>query len=135
MPLAHGGGGGKRAGQRELAEGRDGPAILTTTGAPPNLPRLGVIWVEGAVFERTDAEVRPVAGASVTLPGDADPRTESMTLTNADGRYLVCPAFPGTGSDVVTWVDVRKTGYRPASSKPFTLAWDYWIDDVELVRE
>lgn len=108
--------------------------LLSTTGAMESVPRLGSIWVSGMVFEKTPQGARPIGGASVNLGGDdADLRLGSTTLTDAAGRYLVCPPLPGTGTDSFGAVRVRREGYRPASRSAF-LGWDYTGIDIELVR-
>jgi hypothetical protein len=110
-------------------------ALLSTAGIPASVPRLGSIWVSGAVFESTAQGSRPIAGASVNLEGDdVDPRLGSTTLTDAAGRYLVCPPLPGTGTDTYGLVRARREGYRPASRKAF-LGWDYTGIDIELIRD
>jgi hypothetical protein len=86
------------------------------------------------VFESTPQGTRPIAGASVSLGGDdVDPRLGSTTLTDAAGRYVVCPALPGTGTDTYGLVRARREGYRPANRSAF-LGWDYTGIDIELTR-
>jgi hypothetical protein len=114
-------------------------ALLSTAGPPSMLPRLESIWVSGTVFENTPQGVRPIAGASVRLvdagPAEdaSDPRFSSNTLTDAAGRYLVCPPIPGTGTDTYGAVRVDREGYQPASRLAF-LGWDYDGIDIALVR-
>jgi hypothetical protein len=108
--------------------------LLSTVGAPGDLPRLGGIWVSGVVFERTPQGRQPIAGATVNLGGNgSDPRTGSTTLTDAAGRYLVCPPLPSTGTDTYGSLRVSREGYRPAVGSPF-LGWDYTGFDIELSR-
>jgi hypothetical protein len=110
-------------------------SLLSTAGMPPSFPRSGSIWVSGIVFENTSQRSRPLAGATVNLDGDdADPRFGSTTLSDAEGRYLVCPPLPGTGSDTFATVRARKSGYRPGSRSAF-LGWDYAAVDIELIRD
>ena len=109
-------------------------ALLSTTGAPADMPRLGGIWVSGVVFEHTPQGRQPIAGAMVNLDGDgADPRIGSTTLTDAAGRYLVCPSIPSHGSDTYASVLVTLEGYRPASRSAL-LGWDDAGVDIELSR-
>jgi hypothetical protein len=108
--------------------------LLSTAGAPTDTPTIGSIWVSGVVFETTPQGKRPIAGASVNLGGDgSDPRMGSTTLTDAAGRYLVCPPLPSTGTDTYSPVRVTREGYRPASRSAF-LGWDSSDVDVELIR-
>lgn len=107
----------------------------------PTLPLGGVptsnssIWVSGNVYESTSTGTRPVAGATVRLTDDdSDPRVGSTTLTDAVGRYLLCPPIPSTGTDVVIPVRVSKEGYAP-TSRPVVLGWDYSGVDIELTRK
>jgi hypothetical protein len=114
-------------------------ALLSTAGAPSTMPRLGSIWVSGTVFENTAQGKRPVAGVSVQLvdagpaEDESDPRLSSNTLTDAAGRYLVCPPIPGTGTDTYAMIRLRRDGYRFAIRSAF-LGWDYDGVDFELVR-
>jgi len=108
--------------------------LLSTSGAPADTPQLGSIWVSGLVFESTPQGRQPIAGATVNLAGDgSDPRVGSTTLTDAAGRYLVCPPLPSTGTDTYASVRVSREGYRPATRSAF-LGWDYTGVDVELSR-
>jgi hypothetical protein len=108
--------------------------LLSTTGAPADMPQLGSIWVSGVVFERTPEGTQPMAGATVNLEGDgSDPRIGSTTLTDVAGRYLVCPPIPSTGTDQYGSLRVSREGYRPASRSVF-LGWDYSGVYIELSR-
>ena len=108
--------------------------LLSTAGMPASVPMLGSIWVSGGVFESTTAGHRPIAGALVKLGGDdADPRIGSTTLTDAAGRYLVCPPVPNTGTDQYGNIRVSRVGYQSASRRAF-LGWDYVGVDIELIR-
>jgi hypothetical protein len=101
------------------------------------MPRGESIWVSGTVFERTPQGIRPIAGAAVHLADvgpleDAnDPRFSSNTLTDAAGRYLLCPPIPGTGTDTYAMVSVQREGYQP-SGRAALLGWDYDGFDIEL---
>ena len=107
--------------------------LLSTAGVPAEMPLLGNIWVSGVVFERTPQGRQPIAGATVNLFGDgADPRTGSTTLTDAAGRYRVCPPIPGTGTDTRAPLRVSREGYRTASAFPL-LGWEDGVD-IELFR-
>jgi hypothetical protein len=111
--------------------------LLATAGAPSAMPRGESIWVSGTVFERTPQGIRPIAGAAVHLADvgpleDAnDPRFSSNTLTDAAGRYLLCPPIPGTGTDTYAMVSVQREGYQSAGRAAF-LGWDYDGVDIEL---
>ena len=113
--------------------------LLATAGAPATMPRLEGVWVSGTVFEMTPQGIRPIAGASVHLADvgpfeDAsDPHFSSNTLTDAAGRYLLCPPIPGTGGDTYAPILVQRDGYQPARRSAF-LGWDYDGFDIELVR-
>ena len=114
--------------------------LLSTAGPPLTMPPPeGGIWVSGTVFETTPQGIRPVAGASVHLadvgPAEdaSDPRFSSNTLTDAAGRYLLCPPIPGTGTDTYAPILVQRDGYQPARRSAF-LGWDYDGFDIELVR-
>jgi hypothetical protein len=109
-------------------------ALLSAAGAPADMPYSGGIWVSGVVFERTPQGRPPIAGATVTLEGHAsDPRIGSTTLTDAAGRYHLCPPIPSTGTDTCGSVLASREGYRPASRSAF-LGWDYTGIDIELSR-
>jgi hypothetical protein len=106
--------------------------LLSTSGAPATVPRLGSIWVSGIVFERTPQGTRPIAGATVTLAAEgSDPRSGSTTLTDSAGRYLVCPPIPSTGTDQYASLHSSREGYRSAIGSAF-LGWDYTGVDIEL---
>lgn len=111
--------------------------LLATAGAPSTMPRLESIWVSGTAFERTPQGIRPIAGAAVhladvgPLEDASDPRFSSNTLTDAAGRYLLCPPIPGTGTDTYAMVSVQREGYQPAGRAAF-LGWDYDGFDIEL---
>lgn len=107
--------------------------LLSGAGAPASMPKTD-LWISGVVFERTSEGVRPIAGATVDLANDdSERRVISTTLTDAAGRYLLCTAPPGTGSDQTMWVLVRREAYRPGSRSVFG-GWDYDGADVELIR-
>jgi hypothetical protein len=107
--------------------------LLSTAGVPAGMPPSGAIWVSGVVFERTPQGRQPIAGATVNLFGDgSDPRTGSTTLTDAAGRYRVCPPIPGTGTDTRAPLRVSREGYRPVSAFPL-LGWEDGVD-IELSR-
>ena len=108
-------------------------ALLSTTGVPTSLPRTS-IWVAGVVVEQTSGGVRPIAGAAVDLTSDdSDAIVNSSTLTDAEGRYLLCTSPPGVGTDQLAWVRVRKNGYRLASRSLLMGGGDPM--NVELIRD
>lgn len=107
--------------------------LLSSAGMPADIP-LGGISVSGVVFEETPQGRRPVSGANVNLSDEvADPQAGSITLTDAAGRYLMCPPVPSRGSDTHWWVRINLEGFRPAS-RVFLLGWEYAGIDVELSR-
>ena len=108
-------------------------SVLSTTGLPAFTPD-GAIWVSGIVFERGLQGERPIAGATVTLGGNPnDSRVAATTLTDAAGRYLICPPVPSTGTDTYESVQVSRDGYQSASRSAF-LGLDYNGVDIEMIR-
>ena len=112
--------------------------LLSTTGMPASVPLLGPIWVSGKVFESTPQGPLPIAGALVNM-GNSDVDLfgvwrGSTTLTDAAGRYLLCPNLPGHGTDTQISIRVRLNGYQPAS-RPALLGWEYTNIDIELNRD
>jgi hypothetical protein len=89
-------------------------ALLSTEGLPTSLP-ITSIWESGFVFERTSDATRPVAGAAVAF--NYYEIVMSSTVTDEMGRFLVCTSPPGTGTDQIAVLHVRKDGYRPASQE------------------
>ena len=74
-------------------------ATLVSDGLPATLPRIEPV-VSGRVFERTAQGDRPIPGASVVVDfGDNDtlpsPALFITTLTDSQGRYLVCGVAAG----------------------------------------
>jgi hypothetical protein len=109
--------------------------VLSTTGLPESLPRSS-IWVSGTVQERVAGGLRPVTGAVVTLE-DVDGlsyRAVATTVSDSQGRYLVCTSPPGTGTDVLAYVSARKDGFELRRRDVF-LGWDYADIDLELTRK
>jgi hypothetical protein len=81
---------------------------LVSTGLPETLPLIDPV-VRGRVFERTPHGEQPIAGASVIVDfGDYEnlrsPAPFITTLTDNQGRYVVCGAASGT-------IRVRASGY------------------------
>jgi hypothetical protein len=108
-------------------------STLVSTGTPGSMP-LTNIWFSGRVFETLPSGRHPVAGATVHLAGDDSDRwVYSSTLSDAAGRYLVCSAPPGVGTDQTAWIRVSGDGYQSASREVFG-GWDYGDIDIELVR-
>ena len=106
-------------------------ALLTTSGVPASTPRH-FLRFEGAVFERVSDVAAPVAGATVDLAGDDSGRwVYSTTLTDASGRYMVCTAPPGVGTDQTHTVVAYKDGYHPASRQGYP---GYDTLNLEIVR-
>jgi hypothetical protein len=86
---------------------------LTTTGVPSSMPTT-VPRVSGTVFERTSDGKQPVVGATVFLnPTLGLGEVLSVSLTDAEGTYLVCAAPPHTGTGAVMELGVSKAGYDP----------------------
>jgi hypothetical protein len=109
-------------------------AVLATTGAPASWPRPRSysVQAEGAVFERTATGLQPLSGAWVDLAGDdSDRYVMSSTLTDRLGRYLLCTAPPGVGTDQAMWIRVERDGYYPASVR---IIGNSDVGDIELVR-
>ncbi len=106
--------------------------LLSTMGLPDSYPRTA-LWISGVTFENISGETRPVAGATIELGDMAGDRAFSRTLSDALGRYLVCTAPPGTGTDQETFVVVHKDGYVPGRRRVL-MGWDYTGANVELVR-
>jgi hypothetical protein len=61
-----------------------------------------------------------------------DPRLGSTTLTDSAGRYWLCPALPGHGTDVTVLIHAEHEGYRAAKGTA-SLGWDYTGVDIELI--
>jgi hypothetical protein len=103
-------------------------AVLLTTGVPDSYPRTA-ISVAGTIVEATADGPRPVTGALVALGYEP---VHSTTLTDALGRYVVCTAPPGSGTDQLMPLRVAKDGYLPDS----LLVLGGWDDRVnmQLVR-
>jgi hypothetical protein len=104
-------------------------AILSTVGMPPSYPTESPIGgyralISGRVVERTSGGLEPVSGATVSLDSDT-----GDTLTDANGRYLLCSVG---NSEVGVTVSARKLGYTTASA--FGIPWFGWDLDFELMR-
>jgi len=86
--------------------------VLSTTGMPSSYPLW--IYVSGTVSERGPNGSHPLAGASVSLMGwwgiNSGP-SYSTTLSDALGRYTVCTAPPGVGTDQLLPLRAAKDGY------------------------
>jgi hypothetical protein len=87
--------------------------VLSTTGVPDSYP-LTSLYVTGTVVEATPDGPRPVAGALVTL-GKEWYTFYSTTLSDSLGRYVICTAPVGSGTDQETPLTVSKDGYDPAT--------------------
>jgi hypothetical protein len=88
-------------------------AVLSTSGMPDSYP-ITNIYVSGTVFEMMSDGPRPTAGALVTL-GEDSTLSYSTTLTDTLGRYELCTAPPGVGTDQLMPLRVAKDGYSPES--------------------
>jgi hypothetical protein len=103
-------------------------AVLSTTGVPDSYP-TSAIFVTGTIVEATSDGPRPVAGALVSLGFEPNNAT---TLTDTLGRYIVCTAPPGRGTDQEMPLHFTKDGYVP-TSRSVLGGWDTSMD-VELFR-
>lgn len=103
-------------------------AVLSTTGVPDSYPRTS-IYVSGTIVEASADGPRPVPGALVSL--GLEP-ARSTTLTDTLGRYVVCTAPPGSGTDQLMPLRVEKDGYLPDSLIVLG-GWDDRVS-VQLVR-
>jgi hypothetical protein len=106
-------------------------AVLSTTGVPDSYP-ITSIFVSGTIFETTADGPRAVAGALVAL-GDEPSLSYSTTLSDTLGRYVLCTAPPGVGTDQLMPLRMAKDGYFPASRLVLG-GWDERDVRVELVR-
>jgi len=105
--------------------------VLSTTGMPPSFPTESLVGgyralISGRVVERTAAGLEPVPAATVAM-GDGDAVAD--TLTDANGRYLLCSVG---NPEVAVLVSARKAGYVTASANG--LPWFGWNLDFELTR-
>jgi hypothetical protein len=105
-------------------------AVLSTTGVPDSYPKTA-LSLSGTIVEMTSDGPRPVAGALVAL-GDDFPGAYSTTLSDTLGRFVLCTATPGRGSDQLMSLRVAKDGYYLSSRLVFAL-WDDGVS-VELLR-
>lgn len=99
--------------------------VLSTTGMPGSIPLW--IYVSGTVSERGPDGLHPLAGASVSLMGwwgiDSG-LSYSTTLSDALGRYTLCTAPPGAGTDQLLPLRAAKDGYF-ADSLSVLGGWTY----------
>jgi hypothetical protein len=108
-------------------------AILSTAGMPASYPTESPIGgyralISGRVVERTPGGLEPVSAATVAMGGsEADAMAD--TLTDANGRYLLCSVG---NPEVGVVVSARKAGYATASA--FDLPWYGWNLNFELTR-
>ena len=112
--------------------------VLTTTGMPGSYPLW--IYVSGTVSERGSDGSHPLAGASVSLMGwwgeDSGPGY-STTLSDALGRYTLCTAPPGVGTDQTLPLRATKQGYFADSLSVlggWTNPWYVWAFGDTLAR-
>jgi len=105
-------------------------AVLANSGTPVALP-VGTISTSGAVFETTSAGRRAVSGVTMEMAIGSD--LISTSVTDGEGRYLLCPSIPGHGTDVQVQIHARKEGFV-AAVRTITLGWEYTGVDLELVR-
>lgn len=106
-------------------------AVLSTTGVPDSYP-ITSIYVSGTVFETTSDGPRPLPGALVAL-GDEPTLSYSTTLSDTLGRYVLCTAPPGVGTDQLMPLRAAKDGYFPASRLVLG-GWDERDVSLALVR-
>ena len=102
------------------------PSSWSSATLPPGMGWLGTS-VNGTVAERVQGNLRPIAGATVTLDsGLHDP----PATTDATGFFMICSL---TGTDQTRTITARKTGYSP-TVREFFAGWDFVVD-LELARE
>ena len=128
--------------------------VLSTTGVPDSYPIASRTssYVSGIIFERTPDGPHPLAGASVSLLpqwGVESGPGYSTTLSDALGRYAICEAPPGVGTDQFLPLRAAKDGYFADSLEvmggwsypwtvlilPTTITWDSSGVNLELRRK
>jgi len=87
--------------------------VLSTTGTPDMMRTLGLSLVGRVVGPAPSHD--PIPGVRVELLLEDDGPVLSHTVSDATGRYLLCPFPPGSGTDQDAIVRVRKPGYRDQS--------------------
>ena len=115
-------------------------AVLSTTGTPASLPTF--LYASGTVYEATGniptivsyAGTKPVANALVEIGHPTD-FSYSATLTDANGRYLVCAAPWGVGTDQYAPVSVSKDGYVPGVVNAALDAGPYIPGNLQLISK
>jgi len=105
--------------------------VLSRTGVPDSYP-ITSIYVSGTIVEPTPDGFSPVAGATVSL-GERPTLSFSTTLSDSLGRYVLCTAPPGVGTDQMMPLNVAKDGY--VSTRRLVLGgWDERNVDVALTQ-
>jgi hypothetical protein len=96
--------------------------------APPAVSGMVMIRVFGVVSERVDGQMRPVAGATVTLEeGTQDP----PSTTSDSGFYGLCSIV---GGDQIRTVSARKNSYRTVT-RDFPQGYPPSRIDLEMARD
>jgi hypothetical protein len=106
-------------------------AVLATTGLPDSYP-ITSIFVSGTVVETTSGGPRPVAGALVSF-GANIPLAYATTLSDTLGRYVLCTAPAGSGTDQLMPLSVTKDGYSAVNRLVLGGSDEYNVT-MELVR-
>ncbi len=117
------------------------PAFLQTSNPVTDLPVVRADWsgnqlprgmwivgtsTYGTVSERIDGNLRPVAGATVSLDGGIQ---DPPATTSATGFYMICSTV---GTDQNRDITAQKTGYIPVTRRIFG-GWDFEVN-LELAR-
>jgi len=105
-------------------------SVLSTSGAPDLLHQIS-LHVYGRILGPAPTR-QPIAGASVEL--DNFGFVLSNTLSDAQGRYLLCSFPPRSGTDQDAIVRARHPGYRDAGQIA-TMDLGGPAVDIELVPE
>jgi hypothetical protein len=104
--------------------------VLSTTGTPGTMPRTG-LYASGRVVGPAPSR-DPVSGAQVEL--DNYGWILSSTVSDAQGRYLLCTFPAGAGTDQAGLVRATKPGHRPVVLEVFFLG-PVAVPDLELALE
>jgi hypothetical protein len=99
-------------------------ATLSTVGAPDDMPREQSLAFSGMVYEVIAEGRQPVVAALVQLG-------TSRTLTNTEGRYLICPNPTATSASLYQDLTATRSGYRPARVS-VEVGWDPPSEDTDI---
>ena len=86
-------------------------SVLTSTGMPESVPTWiprvsGVVSLQ--VLDGPEVHGLPLVGASVELVRSPGGLGNSITLTDGEGRYVLCASPPGTGEGQSAWLAVTR---------------------------